>query len=284
MEFAREHWKIESMHWMLDVTFSEDSCLFLSENAHKTLNSLCKFALAVHKQFLSARHIKSSLKSSMLSALLQPDYFRDILQFLWDGRGSPPNWPCVPSFPRQLLELHGIRPHSLQLMPEWPHFSNAPPQVDRRPHRCTDTASPAKDGNSNSQYGRKFFIQFSIRCQRYFTDPQSIYDIFHPLDRDSNTVHLNERFLPNLTPVPSIRPWLLPHLPVQSSQTRFVDYFRMLCRNFILPEPCNPCLSFCSIYYTLSIFSSLSIQSMWTRSTQIEHCNKRITNSLSGED
>lgn len=82
MEFAREHWKIESMHWILDVTFSEDSCHFLSENAHKTLNSLRKFALAVHKQFLSARHIKSSLKSSMLSALLQPDYFRDILLFL----------------------------------------------------------------------------------------------------------------------------------------------------------------------------------------------------------
>ena len=82
MEFAREHWEIESMHWMLDVTFSEDSCHFLSENAHKTLNSLRKFALAVHKQFLSACHINSSLKSSMLSALLRPDYFRNILLFL----------------------------------------------------------------------------------------------------------------------------------------------------------------------------------------------------------
>ena len=28
MELVREHWKIESMHWILDVTFSEDACPF----------------------------------------------------------------------------------------------------------------------------------------------------------------------------------------------------------------------------------------------------------------
>lgn len=32
MMIAREHWKIESMHWMLDVTFSEDDCRFFDEN------------------------------------------------------------------------------------------------------------------------------------------------------------------------------------------------------------------------------------------------------------
>ncbi len=31
MALAREHWKIESMHWLLDVTFSEDTCRFLSK-------------------------------------------------------------------------------------------------------------------------------------------------------------------------------------------------------------------------------------------------------------
>ena len=82
MDYARVHWKIESMHWMLDVTFSEDSCRFLSENAHKMLNSLRKFALAVHKQFLSSGHRKSSLKSSMLSVLLRPDYLLELFHFL----------------------------------------------------------------------------------------------------------------------------------------------------------------------------------------------------------
>ena len=82
MELAREHWKIESMHWILDVTFSEDDCRFLSENAHKTLNALRKFALAVHKNFLAAHHKKSSIRASMLSALLDSNLLIDLLHFL----------------------------------------------------------------------------------------------------------------------------------------------------------------------------------------------------------
>lgn len=82
MALAREHWKIESMHWILDVTFSEDDCRFLSENAHKSMNALRKFALAVHKNFLTAYHKKSSLKASMLSALLDSNLLLNLLHFL----------------------------------------------------------------------------------------------------------------------------------------------------------------------------------------------------------
>ena len=82
MSLAREHWKIESMHWLLDVTFSEDDCRFLSENAHRTMNALRKFALALHRNFLAAYHKKASIKSHMLSALLDSDLLISILHFL----------------------------------------------------------------------------------------------------------------------------------------------------------------------------------------------------------
>lgn len=82
MELAREHWKIESMHWILDVTFSEDDCRFLSENAHKSMNALRKFALAVHKNFLAAYRKKSSIKASMLSALLDSNLLLELIHFL----------------------------------------------------------------------------------------------------------------------------------------------------------------------------------------------------------
>lgn len=82
MEIAREHWKIESMHWMLDVVFSEDDSHFLSENAHKTLNSMRKYALVVHKQFLAARKKKTPIKSSMLACLLDIHKLMDILKSL----------------------------------------------------------------------------------------------------------------------------------------------------------------------------------------------------------
>ncbi len=82
MMLAREHWKIESTHWMLDVTFSEDECHFLSESVHKSLDAMRKYALAVHKNFLSATKKKSSIKSNMLSCLLDRKHFLKLLEFL----------------------------------------------------------------------------------------------------------------------------------------------------------------------------------------------------------
>lgn len=65
-----EHWKIESLHWLLDVVFSEDDSLLANENAHLTLNVMRKFALMKHKRFLSDKKKKPSLKGNMLNSLL----------------------------------------------------------------------------------------------------------------------------------------------------------------------------------------------------------------------
>lgn len=79
---VREHWKIESMHWLLDVTFSEDESCFLSENAHTTMNALRKFALTAHKNALAAMGKKRSLKANMLAALIRSDNLLDLFAFL----------------------------------------------------------------------------------------------------------------------------------------------------------------------------------------------------------
>ena len=67
---SREHWKIESMHWMLDVVLSEDKCLFWNENAHITLNILRKYALLLHKQYISNLSKNVSVKKNMLNCLI----------------------------------------------------------------------------------------------------------------------------------------------------------------------------------------------------------------------
>lgn len=82
MQIAREHWKIESLHWMLDVIFSEDDSYFFSENAHKTLNIMRKYALAVHKRYISAAKKKTPIKSSMLACLLDFNKLLFLLQNL----------------------------------------------------------------------------------------------------------------------------------------------------------------------------------------------------------
>jgi predicted transposase YbfD/YdcC len=70
LKIVREHWKIESMHWLLDVVFSEDDCSLLSENGHKTLNILRKLALMLHKQYIAKLSKKISIKANLLNCLM----------------------------------------------------------------------------------------------------------------------------------------------------------------------------------------------------------------------
>lgn len=47
---VRGHWAIESLHWLLDVTFREDANKTLNKTAAQNLNNLSKLALAVLKE------------------------------------------------------------------------------------------------------------------------------------------------------------------------------------------------------------------------------------------
>lgn len=82
LKITREHWKIESMHWLLDVVFSEDDCGLLSENGHKTLNILRKLALMVHRAFIASLSKKCSSNENLLKCLLDEDYLDSVLQSL----------------------------------------------------------------------------------------------------------------------------------------------------------------------------------------------------------
>jgi predicted transposase YbfD/YdcC len=81
LRLTREHWKIEAMHYQLDVTFSEDDCQILSSNGQKTLNIFRKLALAFHKTFISSlsNKTKPSAKNNMLQALLSTDVLLNVL-------------------------------------------------------------------------------------------------------------------------------------------------------------------------------------------------------------
>jgi predicted transposase YbfD/YdcC len=73
LNIVRSHWKIESMHWLLDVVFNEDQCGILSENGQKTLNIFRKFALFLHRTYIQENNLKISMKKNMLNCLLNDD-------------------------------------------------------------------------------------------------------------------------------------------------------------------------------------------------------------------
>lgn len=78
-EIAREHWKVESLHWSLDVVFSEDACRFDSEDAHICLNALRKFALLAQKKYVSENGLKCSVKHHLKSCLMNEKLLLKVL-------------------------------------------------------------------------------------------------------------------------------------------------------------------------------------------------------------
>jgi len=82
LEIVREHWKIEAMHNVLDVSFGEDDGRVLSKNGQITLNAFRKLSYAMHKNYIyetiSAK-TKPSIKSNMFKALLNDKFVLSVL-------------------------------------------------------------------------------------------------------------------------------------------------------------------------------------------------------------
>ena len=82
---ARNHWKIESMHWQLDTTFSEDQCRLQSIQSQKSMNIFRKFAISMHKQFIQnhqerRKYKGKSVHSHMLKCLLQDNLLLEVIE------------------------------------------------------------------------------------------------------------------------------------------------------------------------------------------------------------
>jgi predicted transposase YbfD/YdcC len=81
LDIVRNHWRIESMHWMLDVDYGEDDCRLLNPNGHQVMNILRKNAIALHQNFIRSKSQKTkpSVKKHMLRALIDNDTLRSVL-------------------------------------------------------------------------------------------------------------------------------------------------------------------------------------------------------------
>ena len=72
LHHARMEWSVESMHWLLDVHFSEDFCRIEDKNVQQNLNILRKFALSIIKSFKTTTSSKRPLSHIMFHCLLEP--------------------------------------------------------------------------------------------------------------------------------------------------------------------------------------------------------------------
>lgn len=80
MKYARNHWKIESMHWILDVNFKEDDCPVRSENTQRILNMLRKLSIKLHSDYIEKTKPKrKTIISSIRNCLTNDRKLEDFL-------------------------------------------------------------------------------------------------------------------------------------------------------------------------------------------------------------
>lgn len=80
LHHARMEWGVESMHWILDVHYSEDFCRIVNRTIQLNLNMLRKFALSMIKQFKAHSNSKRPLLQIMFNCLLNPSDICTILE------------------------------------------------------------------------------------------------------------------------------------------------------------------------------------------------------------
>ena len=70
LKYARNEWAVESMHWLLDVHYQEDSCKVRDSNVNQNLNIIRKIALNYIKHYKNNSGTKLPLSRLMFACLL----------------------------------------------------------------------------------------------------------------------------------------------------------------------------------------------------------------------
>ena len=77
LSYVRNHWKIESMHYILDVTYNEDRCKILNKKGQENLNIFRKMGISIHKNYLKNK--KQTVKANMFNCLLNDSSLLEVI-------------------------------------------------------------------------------------------------------------------------------------------------------------------------------------------------------------
>ncbi len=77
LSYTRRHWKIESMHHILDVSYDEDNCRLMTKRAQENLNIFRKMGTSIHKNYLKNK--KQTIKTNMFNCLLNDNYLMEVI-------------------------------------------------------------------------------------------------------------------------------------------------------------------------------------------------------------
>lgn len=77
---ARMEWAVETMHWILDVHYSEDYCRVENKTIQQNLNMLRKFTISLIKQYKNRTASKRAMSKIILHYLLDYNHLCAVLK------------------------------------------------------------------------------------------------------------------------------------------------------------------------------------------------------------
>ncbi len=80
LRHARMEWSVETMHWLLDVHYSEDQCRIEDKNIQQNLNMIRKLAINLIKRQKERTASKRAISKIMFDCLLDPSCICDIIE------------------------------------------------------------------------------------------------------------------------------------------------------------------------------------------------------------
>jgi predicted transposase YbfD/YdcC len=69
LSYARKEWSVESMHWLLDVHFSEDSCRATEQRTQENLNIIRKIVLNILRLYKTKNNSNAAFSHLMLECM-----------------------------------------------------------------------------------------------------------------------------------------------------------------------------------------------------------------------
>jgi predicted transposase YbfD/YdcC len=72
LDYARKEWSVETMHYLLDVHFSEDSCRAAEQRTQENLNIIRKIVLNLLRIYKNKNNCKSPFSTLLFDCLLEP--------------------------------------------------------------------------------------------------------------------------------------------------------------------------------------------------------------------
>ena len=82
LSYTRNHWQVESFHWLLDMNYDEDESRVINKNSQECLNIIRKYSISILKRYIENNDVKrETLSANMRKCMMNEEYMESVLKY-----------------------------------------------------------------------------------------------------------------------------------------------------------------------------------------------------------